>query len=350
MDRQIENYRDEIIKSLRKELVSSEIRFQNIINQNSIPILIVSIDGIIRFANSAAEYLFNKSKEKLMGIPFGYPLLHVDSTEINIITKNYQTLTVDMRVLETVWEDEKVFLISLRDVTYRRNIEEQLRVSEEKYKSLVDLSPFGIFVHIDGICIFANAAGIELLGGKSSEDIIGQSVMRFVHPDFRSFVSDRIKNLVSGEIKLPAVEEKFISLDGSILDVEVFGTKFNYNNKPAIQLVVIDITERKKNEDFIRNINFELENQIKEKTRQLEIMYQNMENFSYSLSYDTNSPLQNIESSINFLLQNIQHKLEPNELSHLEKIKNSANNISNLMKALHVNSDPIDKNSVKILD
>ena len=71
---------------------------------------------------------------------------------------------------------------------------------------------------------------------------------------------------------------------------------------------IIDITERKKNEDFIRNINFELENQIKEKTRQLEIMYQNMENFSYSLSYDTNSPLQNIESSINFLLQNIQSR------------------------------------------
>ena len=40
MDKQSENHKEEIIKALRKELVASEIRFQNIINQNSIPILI----------------------------------------------------------------------------------------------------------------------------------------------------------------------------------------------------------------------------------------------------------------------------------------------------------------------
>ena len=147
MDKQSENHKEEIIKALRKELVASEIRFQNIINQNSIPILIVSQDGIIRFANPSAEFLFHKSKEKLIGLPFGYPMLNEESTEIIIITRHFNKAIVEMRVVDTMWEDEKVFLVSLRDVTERRNMEEQLRVSEEKYRSLVELSPFGNFIH-----------------------------------------------------------------------------------------------------------------------------------------------------------------------------------------------------------
>ena len=257
MDKQSENHKEEIIKALRKELVASEIRFQNIINQNSIPILIVSQDGIIRFANPSAEFLFHKSKEKLIGLPFGYPMLNEESTEIIIITRHFNKAIVEMRVVDTMWEDEKVFLVSLRDVTERRNMEEQLRVSEEKYRSLVELSPFGIFIHSEGKCVFVNPAGIELLGGKNSDDIIGQSVMRFVHPDYRNLVTDRIQSLESGKYQLAPIEEKFIKLDGTVIDVEVSATKFEFNDKTAIQLVVIDITERKKTEESIRFLNLE---------------------------------------------------------------------------------------------
>lgn len=168
MDKQSENYREEIIKSLRKELVNSEVRFQNIINNNSIPILIVSQNGIIRFSNSAAEYLFHKSKEKLIGLPFGYPILSDETAEIIIPLKNSPNKIVELRSLDTVWEDETVFLVSMRDVTDRRNMEEQLRIGEEKYRSLVELSPFAIYVHVEGICVFTNTSGIKLLGDRKS--------------------------------------------------------------------------------------------------------------------------------------------------------------------------------------
>ena len=55
MDKQSENHKEEIIKALRKELVSSELRFQKIIIHNSISILIVSQNGIIRFANPSSR-------------------------------------------------------------------------------------------------------------------------------------------------------------------------------------------------------------------------------------------------------------------------------------------------------
>ena len=122
MDKQSENHKEEIIKALRKELVSSELRFQKIIIHNSISILIVSQNGIIRFANPAAEYLFHKSKEKLIGQPLGYPMLCDEVAEIIIPARNSINLIVEMRVVETIWEEEAVFLVSMRDVTERRNM------------------------------------------------------------------------------------------------------------------------------------------------------------------------------------------------------------------------------------
>ncbi len=331
MDKQGENHKEEIIKALRKELVTSEIRFQNIITQNSIPILIVSQDGIIRFANPAAEYLFHKSKEKLISQPLGYPILSDEVAEIIIPSRNSLSAIVEMRAVETVWEEETVFLVSMRDVTERRNMEQQLRIGEERYRSLVELSPFGIYVHVDGKCVFANSAGIRLLGGKYPEDIIGQSVMRFVHPDFRELVVSRIKSLFVDERQLAPVEEKFIKLDGTPIDVEVSGIKFDYSGKIAVQLVVVDITERKKSEEAIRNLNVELEATVRDRTKQLEIMNSELEAFSFSISDDLQAPLRNINGFVNALSDRAKHKLDEIEISYLEKIKNAAVNIDSLV-------------------
>ncbi|MBK6606280.1 MAG: PAS domain S-box protein [Leptospiraceae bacterium] len=174
--------------------------------------MIVSQNGIIRFVKSSRRVSVYKSKEKLIGQPLGYPMLCDEVAEIIIPARNSINLIVEMRVVETIWEEEAVFLVSMRDVTERRNMEEQLRIGEERYRSLlVELSPSEFFVHMEGKCVFANSAGIQLLGGKLSEDVIGQSVMRFVHPEYRELVVSRIKkSSLTDERQLVPIEEKFI--------------------------------------------------------------------------------------------------------------------------------------------
>ncbi|HRG48535.1 MAG TPA: PAS domain S-box protein [Leptospiraceae bacterium] len=334
MDKQSENHKEEIIKALRKELVSSELRFQKIIIHNSISILIVGQNGIIRFANPAAEYLFHKSKEKLVGQPLGYPMLCDEVAEIIIPSRNSLNLIVEMRVVETVWEEEAVFLVSMRDVTERRNMEEQLRIGEERYRSLVELSPFGIFVHMEGKCVFANSAGIQLLGGKYPEDVIGQSVMRFVHPEYRELVVSRIKSLLTDERQLVPIEEKFIKLDGTPIDVEVSGIKLDYGGKIAVQLVVVDITERKKAEEAIRSLNVELEATVRDRTKQLEIMNSELNAFRFSVSEDSQAPLKAINGFVKALGDRTNQKLDEVEISYLEKIKNAAANINSQIEDL----------------
>lgn len=91
---------------------------------------------------------------------------------------------------------------------------------EERYQRLVELSPDMIALHSDGKYIYMNPAGLRILGASSQEEIIGKSVSEIIHPESREVVKSRIQQLEGGE-DVPPIEEKFVRLDGTSVDVEV---------------------------------------------------------------------------------------------------------------------------------
>ncbi|MGD0844215.1 MAG: PAS domain S-box protein [Geobacteraceae bacterium] len=137
----------------------------------------------------------------------------------------------------------------IRDITELRQAEERLKESEERYRKLVELSPDAIYIHIDGILVFANAAGASLLGAKHPEELYGRQALDFVHPDHRDIVVRRLDNLMLNGDPNPVIEEIFIRLDGSNAPVDVSSLVFNYQGKNAVLVVAHDISERKKMQD-----------------------------------------------------------------------------------------------------
>ena len=132
------------------------------------------------------------------------------------------------------------------DVSERRQAEEALRESEERYRHLVELSPDGIAIHREGRLVFCNPAGARMLG-YGVEEVLGKLAIEFVHPASRSFAADRMKTILVGRA-VPFIEEKFVRKDGSTLEVEVGTMPFTFQNAPAIQVIIRDITERKRAE------------------------------------------------------------------------------------------------------
>ncbi|MGI8400329.1 MAG: PAS domain-containing sensor histidine kinase [Gemmatimonadaceae bacterium] len=89
-------------------------------------IVIVDHQGNIRFANPAAEHLFDRGSEELIGTSFGFSLVVGETTEIEIVQRHGGGIVhAELRVVETDWENEQVELVSLRDITDRKHAEER---------------------------------------------------------------------------------------------------------------------------------------------------------------------------------------------------------------------------------
>jgi len=138
------------------------------------------------------------------------------------------------------------FIAIKEDITQRKETEQILQESEERYRRLVEQSPDAIFVHSDGKLRYVNAAGVKLLGAQSKADLLGRLVIDFVHPDYREMVKERILGIQEGAESMPLLEEKFIRLDGSQVEVEVTGIPLFFEDRKAIQVIARDITARKK--------------------------------------------------------------------------------------------------------
>jgi PAS domain S-box-containing protein len=119
------------------------------------------------------------------------------------------------------------------------------------YSQLVDLSPDGIFVSRNNVIVFVNPAALRLFDALTPDQVIGQPPLHFFPPDRHSRIRELFRQLLLGRT-VPAVEETLRRLDGSVRDVEIIGALFEDPPDRAIQVIVRDITERKRTERALR--------------------------------------------------------------------------------------------------
>ncbi|HVX39909.1 MAG TPA: ATP-binding protein [Gemmatimonadaceae bacterium] len=117
---------------------SEQMRLRSIVERMADGILIVGFDGVIRFANPAAERLFGRTTGELMSQEFGLPTIDGDTTEIDVVRPGGETIAVELRVVDTDWEREPARLVSLRDVTDRKRAEERAALLERERMARVE--------------------------------------------------------------------------------------------------------------------------------------------------------------------------------------------------------------------
>ena len=85
--------------------------------------------------------------------------------------------------------------------------QEALNASETNYRSLVERSPDAIFLHRDGTFVYANPAGMRLLGVETPQQLLGRSVFDIVPPEIRDIIRQRIKQAAEGGMTSPLEQE-----------------------------------------------------------------------------------------------------------------------------------------------
>jgi PAS domain S-box-containing protein len=131
----------------------------------------------------------------------------------------------------------------------------ELQESERRYRSIIELSPDAIAIHSEGRYLFVNPAAARLFGAKDPNEIIGKRVLDLVHPRYRELIRERIKHIEGKKERTPLADSKILRLDGSAVDVEASAAPITYSGKPATQVIIRDISERKKAEKLSHGLN-----------------------------------------------------------------------------------------------
>lgn len=261
-------------EALRKELVDSELRFKQALEQTETVIWEVDACGLITYVNPLSELVWGYHPDELMGKMHFYDLHPAEGREeFKVATLEYfekKVVFVDLvnQIVKKTGEviyvltngsprlDAKGNLLGYRgtdkDVTKRVLAEQRLKASEEKSNLILNSAAEAIYgVDTKGICTFVNQSCVDILGFLNKEQLVGKNIHELIHHSYPAgdpFPESHCSlsaSFLKGE-KIHLENDVFWRVDNSAIDVECW-THPLYQNNVLIGSVVtfIDVTEKK---------------------------------------------------------------------------------------------------------
>ena len=142
----------------------------------------------------------------------------------------------------------------VRDISTRKEMEDALRESEEKFRTLVENSLQGIFIIQDFKVVYANEALAHITGYSIEElrSLPPKKLRGIVHPEDQGKVWGRMADRLAGKDVPPRYELKAIRKNGDTMWLEMVSSRIEFMGKPAVQGGVIDITDRQQADEQIK--------------------------------------------------------------------------------------------------
>jgi PAS domain S-box-containing protein len=258
-----------------RESFVSNLRLQGIVQSAMDAILTVDERQQVLLFNEAAERMFGCLAREALGqslerfIPSRFHTVHRQHIErfgrsdvtsrkmgqlgtVMALRADGEEFPVEAAISHITVEGKKYYTVILRDITERKQAEQLLSRNEERYRQLIAASPLAIVVYRADKVILINDAGLKLFGAVTQSEILGKSHFDLFHPDSHALIRERIQLLLDGSTTVPVVEEKILTLDGRIVEVEVNKAKFIDEEGPAILAMIRDISERSRLQEQLR--------------------------------------------------------------------------------------------------
>jgi PAS domain S-box-containing protein len=191
-------------------------------------------------------------------------------------------------------------------MTERRTLNEALKESEEKFRTLVEGAPIGVFIIQDGKLVYANPR-ISDISGYSTDELYNASPLEVIAPEDRDLVRANIEKLATGTVRSICQNYRYIRKDGTLADIESYGAGTHFNGRPAIIGTVQDITGRK-------------------------ILEREKEDFYAMITHDLRSPLTSIIGYTHVIMELYKDRIDEDLLLMIKKIDQSSLMLSSMME------------------
>ena len=126
----------------------------------------------------------------------------------------------------------------------RVRAEQALAENEEKFRTLAETTPTGIFIHCNGRIVYANAAW-ETISGYSRQEILGQPVWNLFHPDEVEGFKERAARRLEGEDFENRYEARAVRKNGEIRWIDLSAARILLDKHPSVLCAAVDITEQR---------------------------------------------------------------------------------------------------------
>jgi PAS domain S-box-containing protein len=261
-------------KQSEAALKQSEERYNALFDRSLDLVYVHDFEGNFIDANAAALRLLGYNREDIPQINFASLMdfgqvskalqlidelkrtgSQVEFSEFRLKCKDGRYIDMETKSSVILRDDKQYAVLGIgRDITQRKRAEDNLRLSEEKYRLLLDHAAEAIFVVQEGKLKFVNPATI-LISGYPEKDLVSRPFTEFIHPEDSAKVLDHYKKRVSGEEVPTSYVFRIMTRDGFVKWVEIHVALIFWEGKAATLNFMIDITERKRADEALRQSN-----------------------------------------------------------------------------------------------
>jgi PAS domain S-box-containing protein len=253
-------------KRAEEALRASEERLRALTQSANVAIISADATGTIVTWNHGAEVIFGYAEDEILARPLtilmpdsyrephrqglaryystGVSRLVGKTVELRGLRKDGSEFPIELSLASWETAQGKYFSGIIRDITERKNAEEAIRTSEQRFRTMMETIPTFVAIFQGTGHVYVNPAAETMLG-YTREELLRCTFLDYVHPDHHKLVKQRSLARQRGEPVPPRYEVKIVTKSGRELWVDFSAAVIEYEGQPAVLGIAIDVTRRK---------------------------------------------------------------------------------------------------------